>query len=136
MDPDIRRIFAGLTPPLNPWYGGYWLAWSAFCDSGFTPIQNSVIPFLQSSGFLIFLSVFMLTGNVGFPALFRGMLELMYLMQLEVRTRNVVICNVLGGFSSSSIQLAISTRIGLVGPFHTCERIRATTTSCCSPPIM
>ncbi len=56
---------------ITPWYGGYYIAVSAFANAGFSPLPNSVVPFALNSGFLIYVAVFMIAGGVAFPLMLR-----------------------------------------------------------------
>lgn len=81
----LRSVFETASPPIDPWFGGYFLAFSAFANCGFSPFGSSVSPFVTEPGFLVWLMVFMLSGNIAFPALLRGMLGLLGLLGLERR---------------------------------------------------
>lgn len=83
--PDIRPYFETAVPPINPWFGGYFIALSAFSNCGFSPFQASVVPFVTSSGFILWLCLFMLTGNIAFPLVLHAMLLLMGGLGLEKR---------------------------------------------------
>jgi Trk-type K+ transport system membrane component len=81
----IRVVFETASPPIDPWFGGYFLAFSSFANCGFSPFGSSVVPFVTNPGFLVWLMVFMLTGNIAFPTVLRGTLSLMDALGLERR---------------------------------------------------
>lgn len=81
--PDIRSIFLSASPPLDPWYGGYFMALTSFSNCGFSVFSNSAASFATSPGLQIWLCVFMLSGNVAFPLLLHCILRLMRLSGLE-----------------------------------------------------
>ncbi len=72
-DPAVATVFVAYN--VTPWYGGYFLAVSAFANAGFSPLPNSVIPFADNSGFLVYLAVFMMAGGVAFPLMLRLILQ-------------------------------------------------------------
>ena len=85
LSPDIGSIFVSAEPSVDPWFGGYFIAFAAFTNSGFSPFGSSVMPFATSPGVIIWLSIFILTGNIAFPAILRLMLGAMDILQLERR---------------------------------------------------
>ena len=81
----IRVIFETADPPVEPFFGGFFLATSAFTNTGFSPFGTSVIPLAHSPGAMIWLSILIFLGNIAFPAVLRGMLGLMGRLGLERR---------------------------------------------------
>lgn len=70
--PEVSSVLVSYN--VTPFYGGYFLAVSAFANAGFSPLPNSVIPFAENSGFLVYLALFMMAGGVAFPLMLRVIL--------------------------------------------------------------
>ena len=82
---DIWPVFLSASPSLNPWYGGFFMALTAFSNCGFSVFTNSAVYFVTSPGWQIWICIFMLTGNVAFPLLLRSLLHLMRFLGMEKR---------------------------------------------------
>lgn len=87
LSPDIASVFQTATPPVNPWFGSFFIAFAAFTNCGFSPLGASVVPLASFSGIIVWLCCFIIVGNIGYPALLRSMFALMESMKLEQRLR-------------------------------------------------
>jgi Trk-type K+ transport system membrane component len=85
LTPAISAVFLSAVPPVNPFFGGYFIAAAAFSNCGFSPLSNSVISLGPFPGIIIWLSFLILVGNIAFPALLRFILGAMHRLGLERR---------------------------------------------------
>ncbi len=85
VSPVYSEIFLSATPKVDPWFGGFFIAFAAFSNCGFSVFASSVVPLGNNPGLIIWLCILILTGNIAFPAVLRLMLLLMEVLGFEKR---------------------------------------------------
>ncbi len=104
--PALSDVFASASPPVNPFFGGFFLACAAFSNCGFSPLGNSVMSFGPFPGVIVWLSFLILVGNIAFPAMLRLILGAMNRLGLERRWGlPISLCNVYCWFVSVLVSM-------------------------------
>ncbi len=83
--PNVARVFSTADPPVNPYFGGFFLGIAAFTNCGFSPLGNSVMSLAPFPGLVFWLAMMIIVGNIAFPATLRLFLEVLWLLGLERR---------------------------------------------------